>query len=162
MKGEALVPVPAGVVTVTLPLVAPAGTVVRMAVSEFTVKVAAVPLNFTAVAPVKAVPVSITAVPTRPLVGFRDVMAGAGEVTEKDVALVAVPPGVVTARVPVVAPAGTTVLIDVSELTVKRAVVPLKLTAEVPVRSVPVSVTAVPTTPLAGVKEAMVGRLVES
>jgi len=47
-----------------LPVVAPAGTVVLILVFEFTVKVAAVPLKVTAVAPVKLLPVIVTMVPT--------------------------------------------------------------------------------------------------
>jgi hypothetical protein len=62
------------------------------------------PLNFTAVAPVKFVPLIVTIVPTAPLVGAKLVIVGA---TTKLVALVAVPPGVVTLRGPVVAVAGT-------------------------------------------------------
>lgn len=72
--------------------------------------VAVVPLNFTAVAPVNAVPVTTTLAPIAPLVGEKLVMAGAGT-TVKLLALVAVPPAVVTLMVPVVAPAGTIAVI---------------------------------------------------
>src|SRR5947207_3038888 len=65
---------PAGVVTLILPVVAPLGTVVSIRVSETTVKVAALPLKATAVAPMKFVPVMVTAVPTGPLVGVNDVI----------------------------------------------------------------------------------------
>ena len=65
-----------------------------------------VPLSLTDVAPVKLVPLTTTVVPTGPLVGEKPVIAGAG-ITVKLPALVAVPPGVVTAIVPVVAPEGT-------------------------------------------------------
>ena len=68
--------------------------------------VALVPLNCTAVAPVKLVPLIVTVVPTGPLVGVKLVIVG-GLSTVKLVALVAVPPGVVTISDPVVAPAGT-------------------------------------------------------
>jgi len=70
------------------------------------VNVALTPLNVTAVAPVKFVPLIVTLVPTAPLVGVKPVIVG-GFTTVKLVALVAVPPGVVTLRGPVVAPAGT-------------------------------------------------------
>ena len=70
-------------------------------------KPAAVPLNATAVAPVKFVPLIVTLVPADPLVGVKLVIVGALAVTVKLLALVAVPPGVVTLSVPVVAPAGT-------------------------------------------------------
>src|SRR5215467_14946728 len=56
-----------GVVTVMGPVVAPAGTVVVIVPEESTVKVAATPLNETAVAPVK--PVIVTPVPTGPKIG---------------------------------------------------------------------------------------------
>jgi hypothetical protein len=70
------------------------------------VKVALVPLNFTAVAPVKFVPLIVTAAPTSPLAGVKLAMVG-GLITVKLPALVAVPPVVVTLIGPVVAPAGT-------------------------------------------------------
>ena len=78
-----------------------------MAVADVTVKVALVPLKVTAVAPVKFVPLIVTLVPTGPLAGEKLVIVGALAVTVNAVALVAVPPGVVTAMGPVVAPAGT-------------------------------------------------------
>ena len=75
--------------------------------ADVTVKLAAfTPLNRTAVAPVKFVPVIVTLVPTGPLAGVTLVIVGAG-MTVKLVALVAMPPGVVTLTGPVVAPAGT-------------------------------------------------------
>ena len=67
-------------------------------------KLAVIPLNVTAVAPVKVAPLIVTLAPTGPLVGVRLVIAGA---TVKSVALVAVPADVVTLSGPVVAPAGT-------------------------------------------------------
>ena len=70
-------------------------------------KVAAVPLNLTADAPVKFVPVIVTLVPTGPLAGVKLVIVGALALTVKLAELVAVPPGVVTLTGPVVAPAGT-------------------------------------------------------
>ena len=69
--------------------------------------VALVPLNVTAVAPVKLLPVIVTLVPTGPLAGVKLVIVGALAVTVNAVALVAVPPGVVTRMSPLVAPAGT-------------------------------------------------------
>jgi hypothetical protein len=68
------------------------------------VKLAVVPLNFTAVALVKFRPLIVTTVPAGPSVGVKLEIVGA---TVKVLALVAVPPGVVTLRVPVVAPVGT-------------------------------------------------------
>ncbi|PYT95153.1 MAG: hypothetical protein DMG36_02935 [Acidobacteria bacterium] len=69
-------------------------------------KLAVLPLKVTAVAPVKPVPLIVTLVPTRPLMGVKLVMAGGG-ITVKLFALVVVPPGVVTLIGPVVAPTGT-------------------------------------------------------
>src|SRR5213594_768399 len=110
VKLEALAAVPPGVVTLIVPVVAPVGTVAVICVAELTVNVAVVPLNFTAVAPVKAVPVIVTLAPTTPVVGEKLVMAGGG-ITVKLLALVAVPPAVVTLMVPVAAPLGTVAVI---------------------------------------------------
>ncbi len=68
--------------------------------------VAALPLNVTAVAPVKLLPLIVTLAPSAPLAGATFAIVGAG-ITVKLVALVAVPPGVVTLTGPVVAPVGT-------------------------------------------------------
>ena len=75
-------------------------------VAEFTVNVALAPLNATTVAPVKLVPLMVTLVPTGPLAGVKPVIVG-GLITVKLLALVAVPPGVVTLIVPLVALVGT-------------------------------------------------------
>ena len=69
--------------------------------------VALTPLNRTAVAPVKFVPLMATLVPAGPLVGVKLVIVGGLAVTVKLLALVAVPPDVVTLSAPVEAPAGT-------------------------------------------------------
>src|SRR6185295_7119745 len=118
-----------------------------------TVKLAALtPLNRTAVAPVKFMPLIVTLVPTGPLAGVKLVIVGALDDTVKLVALVAVPPGVVTLSGPVVAAAGTVVCIAVSAVTEKaEALTPLNVTAVAPVKFVPLIVTLVPTGPLAGV-----------
>jgi hypothetical protein len=82
-------------------------------------------------------------------------------VTVKSVALVAVPPGVVTVIFPVVAPEGTVAVILVEEFTVKAADTLLNLTADVvkpePLKLVPLMVTEVPTGPEVGEKELIVG-----
>jgi hypothetical protein len=86
--------------------------------------------------------------------------------TVKFVALVAVPPGVVTLILPVVAPVGTVAVICVAEFTVNVvALVVLNFTElvvkvaplTVPLKFVPVIVTDVPTGPKAGVNEVIVG-----
>ena len=97
---------PSGVVTLTGPVVAPAGTVAEICVAEFTVNVALVPLNLTEVVPVKFVPLIVTFVPTGPREGAKLVIVG-GLVTVKALLLVAVPSGLVTLTGPVVAPDGT-------------------------------------------------------
>src|SRR5947207_9752636 len=76
VKLAALLAVPPGVVTLIGPLVAPAGTVVVIAVAEFTVKLALTLLNSTAVAPLKLVPLIVTLVPTGPLLGVKLVIVG--------------------------------------------------------------------------------------
>jgi hypothetical protein len=59
--------VPPGVVTVSVPVVAPVGTVVVICESLFTVRtVWDVPLNDTDVAPVNPLPVTTTVAPTTP------------------------------------------------------------------------------------------------
>ena len=69
-------------------------------------KVALAPLNATPVALEKLVPLMVTLVPTAPLAGVKLVIVG-GLITVKLPALLAMPPGVVTLIVPVVAPVGT-------------------------------------------------------
>jgi hypothetical protein len=72
--------VPPGVVTVTSTVPAPAGEVAVICVALFTVNVVApVAPNFTAVAPVKFVPVMVTLVPPAagPLAGLTLVTVGA-------------------------------------------------------------------------------------
>ena len=115
------------------------------------------PLKRTAVVPEKLVPVIVTARPTRPLVGSNEAIVGAGGMTAKSAELVAVPPAVVTLSLPLVAPAGTAVLICVFDTTLKVADAPLKRTAVVPAKLEPLIVTALPTRPLVGSNEAIVG-----
>jgi hypothetical protein len=163
VKSVALVAVPPGVVTETGPVVAPAGTLVVIRVSDSGVKEAITPLNETADAPVRFVPVIVTGVPNGPEVGSNDEIAGAGTgggdaaVTVKSEKLVAVPPGVVTEMGPVAAPAGTLVVICVSESTVYAALTPPNETSEAPVNAEPVIVTAVPVGPEAGSTPAIDG-----
>jgi hypothetical protein len=77
--------------------------------------------------------------------------------TVKSVVLVAVPPAVVTVILPVVAPVGTVAVTEVAVLVVNVAVVPLNLTAVTPERFVPVMTTLVPTLPLVGENDVIVG-----
>jgi hypothetical protein len=140
------------VVTFIFPDEAPLGTFARICVAVSTVKLdAETPLNWTVVAPVKWLPEIVTSAPTTPLIGVNELMIG---VSEKSVALIAVPPPVVTLILPEVAPAGTVARICVFESTVNvDAEVPLNATALAPVKLLPVIVTIVPAAPLVGVKE---------
>jgi hypothetical protein len=107
-------------VTEIFPVVAPVGTVVAILVAVLEVTVAAVPLNFTVLfagVVSKLVPVMVTASPTIPLVGLKLVIEGGGPVTVK-VELVPVRLATVTVIAPVVAPAGTEVVILVGVLAV--------------------------------------------
>jgi hypothetical protein len=148
----ALVAVPPGVVAAMFPVMAPIGTVAVNCVSEFTVKlVAATPPKVILLVCVNPVPVITTAVPTGPLVGLNPVRVVS--TTVKAVVLVAEPQGVVTAILPVMAPAGTVAVTWVSEFTAKVvAVTPPKATLLVPVKPEPVITTCDPETPLVGVK----------
>jgi hypothetical protein len=110
-KLAVLLPVPPGPVTSIGPLVAPAGTVAVIWLSESTVKlVAAVPLKSTAVALLKPLPEIVTLLPTGPLLGVKPLITG-GTVTVKLVPLVPVPFGPLTSIGPVVAPTGTVAVI---------------------------------------------------
>lgn len=158
VKEVELVPVPPAVVTLMGPVVAPAGTVVVIWVSEATVNgLAEVPLNLTAVAPVNPEPLIVTAVPDAPLVGEKEVTTGATS-TEKTVELEPVPAGVVTLIKPVSAPTGTTAVTCESETTENvPATAPPKATEVAPVKPDPVTVTVVPTAPLVGAKDETTG-----
>ena len=130
VKLVALVTVPAGVVTLSVPLVALAGTVALICVPELDWIAASNPLSLTEVAPVRAVPVIVTVAPTAPLLGVKLAMVG---LTVKFPVLVAGPPaGVVTAIFPVVAPPGTVAVILIDVVTVKVAAVPLNVTVDTP------------------------------
>jgi hypothetical protein len=154
-----LVAVPTGVVTAMGPFLAALGTVAVIWESDATTKVAATPSKVTELVPVNPEPVIVTLIPTGPLVGEKLLIVGApgAEVTVKLVALVAVPPGVVTLIFPVVAPAGTVAVIRESEATLNVAATFLNLTELAPLKPVPLIVTLVPTGPLVGEKLLMVG-----
>jgi hypothetical protein len=66
-------------VTMTLPLIAPAGTATTIPVADHDVGVAVVPLNVIVLVPLidpKPLPVIVTTVPTGPLAGDRLVITG--------------------------------------------------------------------------------------
>ena len=159
MNGLALVPVPLLVVTLTRPEVALPGTVAVIWMSLSTVNVVAeVPLNFTALAPVKPVPLITTLAPVKPAVGVKLVTVGAAA-TVKLVALVAWPPGVFTTigPDPVVALATVTLICTAVFESMLCTAVPLTVTEVAPLRLLPLMVIWVPTGPLAGVKSVMFG-----
>src|SRR5258708_2479314 len=116
-------------VTMTLPVVAPAGTGATMLVALQLVGGAVVPLNFTVLEPCvapKLAPAMVTEVPTGPDVGFRLTMLGVVAVaTVKVMPLLALPP-TVTTTLPVVAPVGTGATMVVAFQLVGVALVPLK------------------------------------
>jgi hypothetical protein len=97
-------------------------------------EVAAVPLKFTVRLPCvepKFVPVIVTVVPTAPEVGDRLLIVGVGRTVNAEPTLSA--PLTVTTTLPVVAPVGTVVTIDVAlQLVIEVTVVPLNFTVLLP------------------------------
>jgi len=149
-------------VTMTLPVVAPAGTGTTMLVSLQLLGVAIVPLNATV--PVwtgpKFFPEIVTSVPTAPDVGLRAVMLGTNV---KSIELLFCPL-TTTMTLPVAVPLGTGTTIDV-ELQVVGvantkpigALNSTELDPCVGPKFVPLIITDVPTTPDAGFKLVMLG-----
>jgi hypothetical protein len=124
------------------------------------VKVAAVVPKFTALAPVKFVPVTVTVVVPAlgPDVGLTPVTLGAGMYVYWSAAPVAlVPPGVVTVTSTTPLPAGAVAVMLVAPLSVKVAAVVPNLTALAPLKFVPVIVTDVPVGPDVGLTAVTVG-----
>jgi hypothetical protein len=156
--------VPPTVVTVMSTRPAPsAGEVAVMEVVLLTVKPVAVVPNFTAVTPIKLVPVIVTDVPPAagPCVGLTAVTVGADTYVNWSAADVAlVPPSAVTVTSTIPVPAGDVAVICVTPFTVKlvAAVVP-NFTAVTAVKFVPMIVTLVPPAvgPLLGVTSDTVG-----
>lgn len=153
--------------TVIFPVVAPVGTPATIiVVVGVPVIDAIVPLNFTmlfAAVVLKLVPLTVTVVPTKPLDGVKEVIEGEGAFTVNWLELVAIWPATSTVIFPVVAPVGTTATILVAVgVPVIVATVPLNFTMlldGVVLKFVPVIVTDVPTTPMAGVKLRIVGEV---
>jgi hypothetical protein len=115
VKFDALETVPIGaavLVTVIFPVVAAAGTTDLSWVDETNVVLVAVaPLNLATEEVLKPTPLIVTVVPAAALVGLKPVTE---RVAMKLAALVAVPEGVVTEILPLVAPLGTVAVICVS------------------------------------------------
>ena len=151
------VPVPTVVVTLMGPVVAPAGNVALIDVTELVRIVAGTPLKVTEVALPRLVPVMVTVVPTMPETGLKLVITGTPMTVKLEV-LFPVPLGAVTLTGPVVAPGGTVTVSDVAETTLNDgAGVLLNVTAVTPSKLVPVMVTVVPTVPDVGVNLVTVG-----
>jgi len=136
------------VLTTTLPVVAPVGTVATIEVALQLVIVAFVPLNVTVLVPwvaLKPEPAMVTDAPTAPVDGDRVVMVGVGR-TVNDTPLLATPLALTT-TLPVVA-VGTVATIEVALQLVIVAFVPLNVTVPVPCvdpKAVPLIVTDAPT-----------------
>jgi len=142
-------------VTTTLPLVAPAGTLVEMLVALQFVAVAATPLNVIEPAVPKFEPLIVTAAPTGPADGESPVIVGA-DVTVNGQPLLDTPPAV-TITLPLVAPAGTiAVMLLVLQLEVD-AETPLNVTVPDVRKLAPLIVTGVPAAPAAGDNPVIVG-----
>ncbi len=148
--------------TTTFPVVAPLGTVATMDVAlQLAMLVAVVPLNLTVLVPCvapKFVPVIVTDAPTAPVVGERLVMLGVGR-TVNDEGLLSTPLAW-TITLPVVAPVGTGITIDVALHVPPGAKVPLNETVLEPLvapKFVPVIVTEVATGPEVGDRLVVLG-----
>lgn len=116
IKSKGLNAVPPGVIAVTLPVVAPAGTTVFNIVGETLVNLAGLPLKATEDASNKLEPDITTGVPIFPLLGMRLKILG---MTLKTSLLVADPYFVMTFMYPVEAILGTIAVMDAGEETLK-------------------------------------------
>src|SRR6266481_1002876 len=150
---EKLLPTPP-TKTNTAPLVAVAGTVATMVVSDQLLTAAPTPLNRIPLVPCAGpnpCPVICTCVPVVPLVGLRAVTVGFG--MENTTSRLLANPFTMTRIGPVRALAGTVATICVSLQLTTVAVWPLKAMEPNPWaawKPDPLTVTCVPTTPLAG------------
>jgi hypothetical protein len=149
-------------VTTTLPVVAPFGTGTTIDVALQLPGIAAVPLNFTVLVPwvaPKFVPVIVTDAATAPDVGERVVIVGVGTTVKLEPLLLT--PLALTTTFPVAAPVGTGATMDVAfQEVIAVAGVPLNVNVPVPCgapKFVPVTVTDVPTVPVAGERLVMLG-----
>jgi hypothetical protein len=146
---------PPFVFTLIIPELVPEATVARICVPDTTVtELANVPWNLTTLSGEKPVPLMVTTLPTGPLAGLKLVIVG---LTLNCFLLIAVPPLVVTEMLSVIAPAGTVAVILVEDTTVKLAALLPNITADAPVKLLPLIVTTVPQAPLLGVKSEITG-----
>tara|TARA_R110002072_G_scaffold288122_1_gene454195 strand:+ start:257 stop:910 length:654 start_codon:yes stop_codon:yes gene_type:complete len=149
--------VPPRVVTVTEPLVDPAGTAVTTWVPVLLVITAPGPLpKVIEVAPLRLVPVIVMEVPVAAVVGVKLATVGAG--TKVKPAKLLVPPGVVTVTVPLAEPAGTVAVTWLAVFAVTVAAgPPPKVTRVAPARLVPLIATVEPTPPAPGLNPVTFG-----
>jgi hypothetical protein len=141
-----LITEPPGVVTVTLPVAEPAGTVKLISLAPFVKLVIALVPNFTAEALAKFAPLTVTVPP----IATEEVTEEIEGTSANALAATFVPAAVVTEILPSVAPAGTTKLRLFTSLTVKFVMssVPSFTDVAAPML-VPVTVTVSPITPFA-------------
>ena len=108
--------------------------------------------------PAKPLPVITTEVPTGPLVGVNEAIAGQPTVlTVKLDELVAVPSGVVTEMGPLLAPDGTRATISFALVRLKTELTPLNVTALTSLKPEPEIVTSAPMQAVEGLNESIVG-----
>ena len=153
---------PPGVITEILPPTAPVGTVMMIWLAEITWNEAStIPTRADVAAPM-LLPVTVTSVPTPPLIGVNLWILGREALLEtlKLEALVAVPPAVVTPILPLFATVGTPKTMLVGDTTVKGADAPLRVSSVAFAKFEPVTVTAVPAPPEVGLNPEMVGAAV--
>jgi hypothetical protein len=148
VKLVALVPVPAAVVTDSVPVAAPFGTVAVILVADATVKLADRVPNMTLLAPKKRVPAIVTEAPVTSEAGVNEVIVGATRETRvNDPVLVAVPTGAdvfVTLTGPLVAACGQANCSVFVPCFSTAAGTPFAETVELELNPEPLSVTVVP------------------
>ena len=149
-------------VTVILPVVAPAGTTnVRLVLLNKLYDEILTPFSLPPVRFTKLVPVTVTVVPTGPEAGVNEVMVGIPSETINEVVLCAmVPPKTATENKPEVAPLGITTVRVLSLRRVYWVINTLPMaTAVMLVKPEPLMVTVVPVGPVAGLNE-LIAKLV--
>jgi hypothetical protein len=115
-------------------------------------------LNSTPSAPRRPVPVIVISVPAAPVTGVK---LFTFDRTLNNDELLAVPPALVTLMRLFVAVVGTIALMEAGESIEKLALTSPNFTDEVPVKFLPDMVTAVPASPLVGVKLSIFGGIIK-
>ena len=162
-KGEALLLVPAGVLTLTGPVVAPGGTKTEICVPALLAlnPGALTPLNFTALTPVKWTPEMAIKSFTAPRLGERQQIYGPGPTAMKSAELkTCVPELVRILSGPVVIPLGTVAVIWVSlamKIPLAGTLFQNSTVMGAPVNPLPVITMVSPADPASGLKSVMIG-----